>query len=130
MKTMGARIYQKRVENHFTQEEVGNVLGVQKSTVGKWEHGETQAIKRSYIAKMAEMFHCSPAWLYGMEDAPEVTLTYEAPNKEPVKVIVDNHRPVIGESAKRVLLYEAALAIPNENLDIAIELLKSLAKKE
>jgi len=127
---MAARIHEKRIENHMTLEEVGNALGVQKSTVQKWEKAEVQAIKRSYIAKMAEMFHCSPAWLYGMDDAPEVTLTYEAPDKEPVKVIVDSHRPIIGESAKRVLLYEAALAIPPENLDVAIELLKSLARKE
>lgn len=127
MKTMGQRIHDKRVEYGMTMEELGAKLGVQRSAVNKWEKGEVLNIKRSYIKAMADMFRVSPAWLMGMEDA-DATLTYTAPDREPVTVFVDGH-PIIGHDAPnlQVELYQAALDVRPENYEIAIKLLKSLA---
>lgn len=126
MKTMGQRIRDKRKEYNMTMEELGAKLGVQKSAINKWEKGEVLNIKRSYIKEMAELFHVSPAWLMGMEDT-EATVTYTAPDREPVSLFVDRH-PIIGANAPnlKVDLFQAALEVRPENYAIAIQLLKSL----
>ena len=126
MSIIGDRIHQKRTECGMTLEELGEKLGVQRQAVSKWEKGEVQNIKRSYIAKMAEMFHCSPVWLMGFDDSEEVQLIYNAKGKEPITAIVDTREPIIGESNKRAQLYKVALDIKPENLDVAIQILKSL----
>lgn len=128
MKKMGLRIRQKRHELNLTLEELGEKLGIQKSAISKWERGEVMNIKREYIDKMATLFDVSPQWLMGYEKADQVTLTYEAPGHETVKTTVDG-QPIIGTeaSAKRAQLYQAALNVRPENMDVAIKLLKSLS---
>ena len=126
MKTMGTRIQEMRTKCNMTQEELGDKLGVLRQTIGKWEAGDVQNIKRSYIAKMADMFHCDPVWLMGFDGAPEVGLTYTAPDKESVMVTVD-HMPIVGENSLRAKLYQAAVRVRTENLQTAIEVLESLS---
>ena len=128
MKKMGMRIHNKRREFDLTLEELGKKLGVQKSAISKWEKGEVVNIKREYIDKMSEIFGVSPQWLMGYEKADEVTLTYEAPGHEPVKTTVDG-KPIIGpeSTSKRAALYQAVLKVRLENIDVAIQLLKSLS---
>ena len=127
MKTMGQRIHDKRVEYGMTMEELGAKLGVQRSAVNKWEKGEVLNIKRPCIKAMAELFHVSPAWLMGMDDT-DVTVTYNAQDREPVTLFVEG-TPIIGPSSApnlQVELYQAALDVRPENYEIAIKLLKSL----
>ena len=127
---MASRIKQKRTEYNMTQEDLANRLGVKRQAVCKWEKSEVADIRRSLIAKMAEIFFCDPVWLMGLDQSSEVRLTYEAQGKEPINVIVDRpSSPVIGESSKRAMLYQAALNVTPENLDVAIKLLKSLSKE-
>ena len=126
MKTMGMRIRSKRTELGLTMEELGYKLGFQRQAINKWEKGEVQNIKRSYITKMAELFEVSPSWLMGFEDTKDVTLTYSAPGRETVTTRADA-RPIIGPASKRAELYQAALNVKEENIDVAINLLKSLS---
>ena len=123
---MAKRIHDKRVEAGLTMEELGNRLGVQKQSVSKWESGFVSNIERSRISKMASMFDVTPAWLMGFEDAKDVTLTYTAPGKDTITTRVDA-RPIIGPASKRAELYQAALNVKEENIDVAINLLKSLS---
>ena len=126
MKKMGMRIHNKRRELDLTLEELGKKLGVQKSAISKWEKGEVVNIKREYIDKMAKIFDVSPQWLMGYETASEVTLTYEAPGHDTIKTTVGG-KPIIGPASKRAELYQAALEVKTENIDVAIQLLKSLS---
>lgn len=64
---MGKRIHDKRIENGMTMEELGDLVGVRRSAVNKWEKGQVTNIKRSAIEKMAKTFDCDPVWLMGME---------------------------------------------------------------
>ena len=127
-KVMGQRIHNKRIEMGLTMEELGKRLGVSRQSICNWEKGEVENISREHIKTMADIFHCEKSWLMNMDDAHEVTLTYEAPDKEPVKVKVAGD-PIIGQqyAGLRAELYQAALKVRPENLSVAIELLKSLS---
>lgn len=62
---MGEIIKMLRLEKGLTQEQLGNLIGVQKSAIRKYESGVVQNMKRSSIQKLAEFFHVSPAFLMG-----------------------------------------------------------------
>lgn len=59
------RLKSKRVESGYTQKDVADRLGVAEATVNRWESGEIKTIKQKYIAEMARMFQCDPAYLSG-----------------------------------------------------------------
>ena len=127
MKELGARIREKRIDMGLTMSELVDKVGLQSSAINKYEHGDIKYIERDRIAKLAEVFHVSPAWLM-FGDETDVTLTYQAPGKEPITAIeLHKSAPIVGESAKRAALYSAALNVAPQNLDVAIELLKSLS---
>lgn len=71
MSDMGERIRQKRIELGLSLEELGKMLGVQKTAVSKWELGAVENIKRNTIEQMASIFRCSPAWLMGFDNKEE-----------------------------------------------------------
>lgn len=124
MKQMGIRIQQKREECGMTQEDLGKRLGVSRQTICKWEAGAVNHFDRSYVSKMADIFHCSAAWLMGLEGS-NVVLTYEAPERETVKLTV-NEEPIMGESSLRAKLFQEAIKVRPENLQAAIDVLKAL----
>lgn len=67
---MGQKIYHFRTEKGLTLEELGNMVGVGKSTVRKWENGMIANMKRDKILKVAEVFNVSSGYLMGWEDSP------------------------------------------------------------
>ena len=69
---LGSKIYDLRKKNNMTLEEVGDIVGVGKSTVRKWETGEIANMRRDKIAKLAEALHTTPAYLMGWEEEPSV----------------------------------------------------------
>ena len=72
--TMAERIRMLRLQKNLTQEELGKVLGVQKSAIRKYESGMVENIPRSSIKKMADVFGVAPSYLMGWEEnSPEQT---------------------------------------------------------
>ena len=65
---MGEKIKFLRIENDMTLEELGNKVGVGKSTVRKWETGMIANMKRDKILKVAEALNTSPAYLMGWDN--------------------------------------------------------------
>lgn len=65
---MASRIKERRISMGYTQEELADKLGLQKSAIAKYENGRVTNIKRSTIAKMAIVLDCSPSYLMGFED--------------------------------------------------------------
>ncbi len=56
-----------REENHYTLEEIGNKLGLHKSTILRWENGETEKIKNPILKELAELYNVNIAWLMGYD---------------------------------------------------------------
>lgn len=50
---IGQIIKDARIAKGLTQEELGTLVGVQKSAVAKWENGRVVNIKRSSLQKLA-----------------------------------------------------------------------------
>ena len=65
---LGEKIRTLRLKQGLTLEQVGNIVGVGKSTVRKWESGQIANMRRDKIALIAEALHVSPAYLMGWEE--------------------------------------------------------------
>lgn len=59
----GQKIKFLREQLNLTLEQVGNIVGVGKSTVRKWETGEIANMRRDKIAALAKALHTTPAYL-------------------------------------------------------------------
>lgn len=57
---IGEKIKKARLEKGFTQEELGKLIGVQKSAVAKYESGRVVNIKRSVLAKISKVLSIPP----------------------------------------------------------------------
>lgn len=73
LNNLGAKLHDLRKQNNMTLEEVGNAVGVGKSTVRKWETGEIANMRRDKISKLAEALHTTPAYLMGWDESFSVS---------------------------------------------------------
>ncbi len=66
---MGKKIYTLRTQKGLTLEELGNMVGVGKSTVRKWENGMIANMKRDKIMKVSEALGTTPEYLMGWDES-------------------------------------------------------------
>lgn len=57
---IGAKIKTARLAKGLTQEELGNILGVQKSAIAKYESGRVVNIKRTTLKKISDVLSIPP----------------------------------------------------------------------
>lgn len=69
----GDRIKELRLEKGLTQEQLGELLGLGKAAINKYESGTVENLKRSTIAKLAEIFDVSPTYLLGIDNRKKLT---------------------------------------------------------
>lgn len=79
---MAERIKERRRFLGYTQEDLAEKLGLQKSAIAKYENGRVENIKRSIICKMASILECSPSYLMGWNDAPVDAVHVLAPDEQ------------------------------------------------
>ena len=60
---IGQKIRKARLERGLTQQELGNIVGVQKSAIAKYENGKVVNIKRSTLQKIASALNIRPSEL-------------------------------------------------------------------
>ena len=66
MNDIGDIMLSRRLSLNLTLEEVGKYVGVEKSTVKKWEDGYISNMKRDKIALLSEILQVSPlTFIYG-----------------------------------------------------------------
>ncbi len=64
------RLRQCREDSRETLEQIGLLTGVNKSTVMRWERGDTSKINLPTLYALARHFHVDPQWLQGLTDDP------------------------------------------------------------
>ena len=57
-----------RKQSGETLDAIGTLIGVNKSTVMRWEHGDTRRVNMSILRQLAIHYEVNPAWLMGEED--------------------------------------------------------------
>lgn len=72
---VGNYIKSLRKNKGLTQEELGNMIGVKKAAVQKWESGMVQNLKRNTIKQLSEIFEVSPASFIDDDDPIESNAT-------------------------------------------------------
>lgn len=60
---IGKRIKQRRIELNMTQEELGNLLWLNKSTIQRYENGKISSIKIPVLHAMAKQLDVDSNWL-------------------------------------------------------------------
>lgn len=119
---IGQKIKTLREEKGMTLEELGNKVGVGKSTVRKWETGMIANMRRDKIAKVASALETSPAYLMGWEQIDSNFCGKEAPkeiydkSKNNVskfhrehKELLDIYEKLSSSNQKRVFTYSKNL---------------------
>ena len=90
MNNVGNYIKSLRQSKGLTQEELGNVVGVKKAAVQKWESGIVTNLKRNTIQALAEYFNVSPASFVGGDTSdydPNAALYAKYSNIKPIKKV-------------------------------------------
>lgn len=82
--TIGEKIKSLREQKGMTLEELGNKVGVGKSTVRKWENGMIANMRRDKIAKLADALETSPAELMGWKNPSRIIQNPLGNNRIPV----------------------------------------------
>ena len=72
---VGDYIKSLRKNKGLTQEELGNMIGVKKAAVQKWESGMVQNLKRNTIKQLSEIFEVSPVSFIDDDDSIESNAT-------------------------------------------------------
>ena len=79
---IGQKIKKARLERGLTQQELGAIVGVQKSAIAKYESGRVVNIKRSTLQKIAKALNMRPSELIFNESPKEAADLH-------VKIITD-----------------------------------------
>ena len=91
--TFGEKIKMLREMRSMTLEQVGDIVGVGKSTVRKWETGDIANMRRDKIAKLADALSVSPAYLMGWDEDSIILEGTSAYN------IAVRRVPILGDTA-------------------------------
>ena len=74
---IGQKIKNARIKKGMTQEQLGNLVGVQKSAIAKYESGRVVNIKRSTLQKIAKVLDIRPSELI-FGDSPVETAEFHS----------------------------------------------------
>lgn len=113
MNDVGKLIKDARIAKGLTQEELGKVVGVQKSAIAKYENGRVVNIKRSTLQRLAQTLDLRGSDLI-IESNPKEAAELSA------KVLMDSDLREVAE------LY---LSLSDEDKKTYKELLRRLAKQ-
>lgn len=79
---IGEKIKSARLAKGYTQEELGELLGVQKSAIAKYESGRVVNIKRSTLKKISDVLGIRPSELILDEEKNSPSVDELSPAKK------------------------------------------------
>lgn len=69
--SIGEKIKIRREQLNYSLQDIADKMDVHRSTIMRWENGETSRIKLATIEKLAQILTTSPGYLMGYETAEE-----------------------------------------------------------
>lgn len=106
----------------WTQEELGQLLNppINRAAINKWESGQVENIKRSYIEQLSKLFHVRPCEL--------MCFSQEEIISEEVKVIEQVQKAFGKESVKMLELFTKLNELGKEKALESLDDLSNLSK--
>ena len=101
--TLGEKIFMLRKQHGLTLEDVGNAVGVGKSTVRKWENGIIANMKRDKIQALANILQTTPQFLMGWEEKEKTAVENDSGISEAKQKLFDLANSCSDEEAERIL---------------------------
>lgn len=107
---VGTKIKQARLAKGMTQEELGEILGLQKSAVAKYENGRVVNIKRSTLKKISDAL-----------DIPPFELVFD-----------DRGKPTADDELSENVrqLVEFAKAVPEDKVELVLKLMRTIVEDD
>lgn len=113
------KIFLRRKELGLTLEEVGDAVGVGKSTVRKWENGMIKNMGRDKIAALARVLQISPVELVPGEPVQQETISKD-----------DQERlEALHQDPRLRLLFDRARKMPHADVEFMIQYTDNILKK-
>lgn len=97
------RIKQLRKEANLTQEELGDLLGLKKVSIQKYENGGIVNLKSETIEKLSQIFKVSPAYIMGWEKFDKELNTNEIKKEINLLELIQQKYGFIGVELAQVL---------------------------
>ena len=122
---IGEKIKRLRKEKGWTQEQLGELVGVKKAAINKYEVGNVKNLKRSTIAGLAKAFGVSPVWL--MDDDADWPPVYV----QPVDTAeTDQERlEALHQDPRLGLLFDRSRKMKPEDIDFMIQMADRILKE-
>ena len=92
----GQKIKMLRKRAGLTQTDLGDMVGVKKNAVSKWECGRVEDIPTSTIKVLASIFDVKPSYLVD-EDKPDDIIEYKPTQRIPIYGAVAAGLPIFAE---------------------------------
>ncbi len=115
---IGKKMYMRRKELGLTLEEVGDAVGVGKSTVRRWENGMIKNMGRDKIAALARVLRMSPVEFVPGDDEPK-TLTME--DQQRLEALHQN--PALG------LLFDRSRKMSHADVEFMLQMADRILKE-
>ena len=115
---IGKKMYMRRKELGLTLEEVGDAVGVGKSTVRRWENGMIKNMGRDKIAALARVLRMSPVEFVPGDDEPK-PLTME--DQQRLEALHQN--PALG------LLFDRTRKMTHEDVEFMLQFADRILKE-
>lgn len=103
------KIKQLRIEKGLSQEALGEIVGVKKAAINKYETGRVVNIKKSMLVKLADALGVLPADL--LDDVPDQSVTSAASDQLTAseQALLSDYRQLNDEGREKVSEYTSDL---------------------
>lgn len=121
MEEIGKMIFERRKQLGLTLEDVGNAVGVGKSTVRKWENGMIKNMGRDKIAALAAVLQMDPVQLVPVPDV-QLNLKMFGKDEDAERLEALHQDPRLG------MLFDHARKMSKEDVDFMIQMADRILK--
>ena len=129
--TMGETIRALRIKHGMTQEELGKIIGVQKSAIRKYESGMVENIPRSSIKMMANVFGVTPSYLMGWTDEENTPTAHTEEISDDERDVLELYRSLAESTRPLFINLARSLAnIPEQNQPMVYALIDFALNKK
>lgn len=121
MEEIGKKIFERRKALGLTLEDVGNAVGVGKSTVRKWEKGMIKNMKRDKIAALAKLLQMDPVEFVMSPEKPQLNLRMFA-GEDQQRLEALHQDPRLG------MLFDHTRKMSKEDVDFMLQMAERILK--